>query len=59
MKQKFTLCRFTLESVVHGSETKIEHTAAHSGTLHFVIRLYEVVQPLQLCTILVNITFSF
>jgi len=43
MKQKFTSCRITLESVVHGRETKIERTATHSRTLHFVTRLYEAV----------------
>lgn len=43
MKQKFTSCRVTLESVVHGRETKIEHTATHSGTLQFVTR------PMRVC----------
>jgi len=48
MKQKFTSGKVTLESVVHGRETKIEHTATHSGTFHFVTRLYETVLLPQL-----------
>lgn len=61
MKQKFTSCRVTLQSVAHGRETKIEHTATHSGTLHFVTRLYEAMAVLlpQLCSIVVNIRLSF
>jgi hypothetical protein len=49
MKQKFTSCRVTLDSLVHGRETKIEHTATHSGTLHFVTRRYEAVLLPQMC----------
>lgn len=55
MKQKFTSCRVTLESVVHGRETKIENTATHSGTSHFVTRLYEALLLPHLCSIVVNI----
>jgi len=38
MKQKFTSCRVTLESVVYGRETKIERTATHSGDFAFCDR---------------------